>query len=54
MKLIKFKQWVKKNHIQTLNIAGPREDGSGVYALAKIFLKKCVLKTFKRQRKIPV
>lgn len=37
-KLKKIKIWIQKNQIQILNVAGPRQDGSGVYLKAKDFL----------------
>ncbi len=36
----KLTQWIQENRIEILNIAGPREDGSGVYKSVKEFLLK--------------
>lgn len=40
-KIQKTLKWIEQNHIQILNIAGPRESNSiGIYHESKIFLEQ--------------
>ena len=46
-KSILILHWIKKYSVKTLNIAGPREDGSNIYNQSKLFLESLFNKLIK-------
>ena len=41
--------WIQNNQIKTLNIAGPREDGSDIYTQANNYLINLLTLIFKKE-----
>ncbi|MBM4331707.1 MAG: molybdenum cofactor carrier [Deltaproteobacteria bacterium] len=42
--VLSVKEWIRKNHVRTLNVAGPREsEAPGIYARAAFFLKEVLI-----------